>query len=197
MENKKAAKLNWLKLPIVVSVIIVVLISYKHFGLIAGVFKNTKLPKKSESTSAATSVKEPTFDLTQWKEYNNSDYRFILKVPPLLLSRQLENQTDYLLFVKFEENRYSKDSGVALGVTDRTIEEEAKKIRKDIEKIASVVPKEKKIKVDGVDALKIDYEKVKDFEEKSIIVVGKDKITVSVSTTPGQIENIVSSFNFY
>ena len=198
MKDKKYKKINLTKLPAVATVVIVILFIYKNSGSIVDKLKNAKQSSQTnENTSTTVDIKEPTLDLTQWKEFNNTDYRFTLRIPPLLLSRQLENQTDYLLFVKFEENRYSKDKGVALGVTKRTRDEEVTKVKGEISEIAKIEPKVNKIKVNNLDAVRLDYGQAEGFEEKSIVVVSNEKFTVSVSTTPNQIENIISSFKYY
>jgi hypothetical protein len=187
-------KITVKNIPLLLFIFTLVIFAYKMYISRGG---DNTFKKKEEKNLEYTSNNNTQEELSTWKTYNNTNYRFVIKIPNLLLERVYTGQQDYLFFVKFEENKFSEEKGVALGVTDRTVAQEVEKIRTDMAKDFSINPKESNIKVDGQDAVRIDYEKVGELEARSVVVVRGNDVTISVSTVPEQIERLIKSIDFY
>lgn len=178
------------KLPFILILFVLIFAAYKYLP---------KIKQNPPKIISQTGILKTTNQQVpgDWKLYDNKDYRFVIKIPPLLLERIYETGDEYLFFAKFEENKFSTYKGVGLGVTSRSIKDEVDKIKAEISKNYDQKPKESNLKVDGMDATKLEYSKKDLFEARSIVVVSNSKVTVSFSSTPEQIGQLVSSFDFY
>lgn len=195
--NSKKTKLSSLfKFPTIILILTLVLAAYKFLpGFVKN--KNVTLPEKLGGFTNIIKTNDSKAVPFDWRVYDIKEYRVAFKTPPLLLKRQFTNQQDYLFFMKFEENKFSQQKGVAVGVTNRNVAEEIEMVKVEISKNSTLVPKEEKVKVDGFEAIKLSYEKDINFESRSIVVVNNGKITVSISTVPEQIDALSNSLDFY
>jgi hypothetical protein len=135
---------------------------------------------------------------TNWKEYKNVDYGFSIKTPSLLFKNEIETPKDYLLFIRFEENKFSKDKGMALGITGRNIEEETEKIINTFkEEDEKINPIKGEFEINGNKGISIYVEAINDLEERSVYILNNGKHTFSISTTPDQIEKAAASLTFF
>ena len=154
------------------------------------------IDKKFEIKETAKDNKIDT--TSDWKEFVNEDYRIRIEVPALLLKTKYENENGYLYFMRFEENEYSDKKGVALGVTERSRDEELEYVKNMISKESPMaIPKVKIFELGGYGVTQMDYEAKEDLEARSIIVVNDGNYTFSISTVPEQIERVKSSLMFF
>jgi hypothetical protein len=134
-------------------------------------------------------------EIRDWEYFIHPEYRFSIYVPRLLVKREYDDSGDYLFFVRFEENRFSEDSGVAIGVSNRALEEEEAKTREIVEaEFSDIKPKREIVKLTDYDAIKLDYQGVDGVESRTIILVTNGDYTYSISTVPEQIDNVLAGF---
>ena len=127
-----------------------------------------------------------------WEYFIHPEYKFSVYVPRLLVKREYEESTDYLFFVKFEENRFSEEKGVAIGVSDRNLNDEEEKTHEIVgQGQSSVEPKRQEM---GEGVLRLYYEAMDGFESRTIYLINNGEYTYSISTTPEQIEKVLSGF---
>jgi len=133
--------------------------------------------------------------IRDWEYFIHPEYRFSVYVPRLLVKREYDDSGDYLFFVRFEENRFSEESGVAIGVSNRALEEEEAKIREIVEaEFSDIKPKREIVKLTDYDAIKLDYQGSEELESRTIILVTNGDYTYSISTVPEQIDNVLAGF---
>lgn len=133
-----------------------------------------------------------------WETFYNIEYGFSIEVPKLLLRKERGKEGGYLFFVIFKENRFSRSKGVAVGVSDKGLEEEEKKTREDLEKdINGFNVERKEIEVAGRKAVRLDYRRGDGVESRTIVLVNNGIFTYSISTVPGQIDRVMEGFIFY
>jgi len=135
--------------------------------------------------------------IENWEYYVHPEYKFSLYVPELLIKREYENPGDYLFFVRFEANRVSESKGLAIGVSERNLEEEEKKTRELIEVgLEKAEPTREELKLTVYDAIRLDYEGLEGFEPRTVILVTNNGYTYSISTNPEQMDKVLSGFVF-
>lgn len=133
--------------------------------------------------------------IRDWEYFVHPEYKFSVYVPRLLVKREYDDSGNYLFFVRFEENRFSEDRGVAIGVSDRILEEEETKTREIIEAgFSDKKPKKEIVKLTDHDAIRLDYQEAEGFESRTIILVNNGDYTYSLSTVPEQIDNVLAGF---
>lgn len=133
--------------------------------------------------------------IRDWEYFIHPEYKFSVYVPRLLVKREYDDSGDYLFFVRFEENRFSEDSGVAIGVSNRALEEEEAKTREIVEaEFSEIKPKREIVKLADYDAIKLDYQGANGVESRTIILVTNGDYTYSISTVPEQIDDVLAGF---
>jgi hypothetical protein len=196
--NKNLIK-NLFKKPLTLGLVVLV-------SAILILFLNTSLSKLRNYGTGNIEGTSPEGDGAQsktpegiegWEYYVHPEYKFSLYVPELLIKREYDNPGDYLFFVRFEGNRISESRGLAIGVSDRTLEEEEKKIRELIEEdLHGVEPVREDLKLTKYEAIRLDYEAIEGLESRTIILVANGEYTYSISTNPEQMGKVLSGFVF-
>ena len=176
-------------LIIFLGLFLVLLLLLFRFHLVSNSFENP-LP----TNTIQEEIKKA--DPSNWTPYVNSEYGFALSHPPLLIKSEVMGG-EYVYFVKFVENELSEDKGVSVGVSELSFEDEVEKIKKAIfesDKISPVI--EKKINTGLFEAVRLEYDPPSGLglEKRVIVVVGAEKYSYSVSTTPEQIDGVLESF---
>jgi len=134
-----------------------------------------------------------------WVDYVDEEYGFSFSKPKFLTENKFEGSGDYLSFTRFEATQFSKARGVSVGVRENSLSDEVMKIKSEVDMGFNVkLTQESKIKADDFTGVKLDYEPVGEgeLEARSFIILEKDGFAISISTTPEQIERIISSFMF-
>jgi len=133
--------------------------------------------------------------IRDWEYYVHPEYNFSVYVPRLLVKREYDDSGDYLFFVRFEENRFSENGGVAVGVSDRTPEEEETKIREILgAEFPGLNPEKETVKLTSGNAIRLDYRAGDVNEPRTIVLVRNGEYTYSISTVPEQIDNVLAGF---
>jgi hypothetical protein len=166
-------------------------------NLIVNKLTNNFVDSKADSSSVnSDDIKIPE-GIENWEYYVHPDYKFSLYVPELLIKKEYDDPGDYLFFVRFEQNKVSKDKGLAVGVSERSLEEEEKKTRELIEQgLSDAKSKREELKLTKYDAIRLDYEESVGLEPRSIVLVRNGGFTYSISTHPEQIDKVLSGFVF-
>lgn len=164
--------------------------------------KRLSIPVPESPVSEQSDIKESSKDVYTWERYTNEEYGYTLLYPGLLIKRITRDSQGYLHFVVFLENTLSSGSGqkgVAIGVSDVGIEEEASRIKRIISDDGDgELISEKKFSFAGETALKLDFDPKdpKTSEKRNVVLVVKNGKTFSISTVPSQIDRILESFEF-
>jgi len=138
-------------------------------------------------------------DNVVWKEYNNSQMGFSMLYPPSLTEKDLGPGATYINFIRFEENEKSTEKGMAIGIVESGLTEEADRIKKDFENQGNaILVEQKKVKVDGVNGVWLYYkpEKVDGSEERIVVIFSRGNYAFSVSTVPEQMDKVLDGFKF-
>lgn len=148
-------------------------------------------------TTNQVQVSQDTSDY--WDKYINPEYMFSIKYPRFLSAIEIQGQGGYLVFVRFEEDSFSQGKGVAVGVSDRGAEEEVGAVKKEIaEGVEAKLVKEDKITIAGTIATRLEYEPINpnEGEQRVVVVLNNGKYSFSVSTTPDQIDQVLTNLKF-
>lgn len=142
-------------------------------------------------------------ELSDWKEVEEIGFGFSYGVPPLLIRNEPDQLEDYLQFVRYEENFYATAKGVAIGISQRSIEDEVNKVITDIKEESEIEPSEiLDIQISDSPAKKIVYslqdekDKESEFIDKEIIVFNNDKFTISISSSREQMRLLVGTIKY-
>jgi hypothetical protein len=136
-------------------------------------------------------------DTLPWVSYANEDYGFVMSHPEYLYEMKSEKNERYVFFVMFQETKYSRGDGVAVGLSESPLLDVADSIKGDFKDNYGIQPyKEDEYMVDDYEGLRIDYKGGEDYQDRSIVVFNNGEYTFSISTTPRQIDRVVASFNF-
>lgn len=158
--------------------------------------------KKEAPPTAATkgSIQKNPKEDSKWETFLNEQYSFQLEIPKYLIKQEALEKQGYNYLVFFAENQYSEGKGVAVGVTDRTFDEELKEVKRMYgkEEDAELV-EEKDIVVSGEKGRQLSYkpkEGAEGLEEKDVVIVRHGQFTFTVSTTPEQLPHILETYTF-
>lgn len=134
---------------------------------------------------------------SDWETFINIEYGFSVKVPRLLIKREQDANEEYLFFVKFEENRFSEEKGVAIGVSDRNLADEEAKTKEIFDKnFEELEPEKEDFALKGYQAVKLEYKGKGSNEPRVIVLVNDGQYSYSMSTTPDQIDRVMEGFVF-
>lgn len=178
-------------LLLVTSLVVLVFSTYSTF------VGNEKQESSSGEMQVLPSVNQNQDISQDWEEYKNEEYGFSVEIPRLLSKRDSRNQGEYLYFIRFEENRFSRGKGLAIGVSNLGLEEQEKRIVEALEDSGSSVgPERKEFESKGTKIIKLEYPEGEGTEARTIVIFDNGKYTFSISSTPSQIDKVVSSFKF-
>jgi hypothetical protein len=168
--------------------------------LLCGFLAYKVYTKKDNALSKKETTKNISPTMAPWEAYTNSEFGFSLEVPRLLLKEERRDKDGYKYIVIFGENSYSAASGVAIGVSDRSLEEELKQIKSAYTKNEDAeLSSEEDREVVGEKGKQLVYKpkgESKDLESREVIVFHYGNYTYTVSTVPEQMEHIIESFRF-
>lgn len=133
-----------------------------------------------------------------WNTYANEKYRISFSHPQLLLKREYVEIDGYDLFIIFEENKFSKEKGIAFGVNKDGLEKEVERIKEGISKQGETkLLKDEKLDVDNGEAWILEFEpEDESLERKAFLVIEEGDFTYSFSTIPKQIQRLSKSIQF-
>ncbi len=134
----------------------------------------------------------------QWENYVNEELGFKMAIPRLLYKREFSEEGGYKTFIRFEQTNFSLEKGVAVGISERSVEDEAKTLKENLLTEGAVLQSEEKIKVSDIEGVKLNFipKETSEGEPRSIVIFNRNNLTYSVSTTPEQIERVVEGFKF-
>jgi hypothetical protein len=133
-----------------------------------------------------------------WIPYTNDEYLISFSHPNLLLKKEFTESGGYDLFVVFEENKFSKEKGVAFGIRKSGLEEEVERIVGEvILQENSKLTKDEEMEVAGERARVLVIEPQDIFLEiRSILIIEKSGYSYSFSTVPEQMQKLIDSIEF-
>jgi hypothetical protein len=157
------------------------------------IFRKNITGKLSQTATEKSTVTQPDLE---WDEYKNEEFEFSLEHPNLLYKREFRDQGSYKLFIRFEENKFSIEKGLALGISGRTKEEELAYNKESLTQAGAKLVNVEKITVYGQEATRLDFEPQGEGEKRSVVVFSRGDYSYSISTVPEQIGRVVESFKF-
>lgn len=150
--------------------------------------------KKEEVNSAPDSEDNEVF----WDIYKNDKYGYAIAKPKLLVGREYENAGGYLHFIRFEENKFSRGKGVAVGVSELGLDEQKEVIKKDIGgDNGAILVSERAFEADGKSAYILEYDSVGEGEGRAAVIIKRENYSYSISTTPEQMEHVLANLRFF
>jgi len=135
-----------------------------------------------------------------WEDYANSEYGITFKIPKLLLKRDSLGENEYLYFVRFEENKFSREKGVAMGIRESDLEKEKTLLKKEMEDAGGKLSNETKLAIKDFPAERMDFKpdsQNKGLEDRSVILIERFGKVFSISTSPDQLDRLISTINFF
>lgn len=143
-------------------------------------------------------VKPTGIQNLQWENYVNEELGFKMSIPRLLYKREFSDQGGYKTFIRFEQTNFSLEKGIAVGVSEKTFEEEVESIKEALSGEGAVLKNEEKIIVSDIEGVKLTFvaKEGQEGEPRSIVIFSKEGLTYSISTTPEQIDRVIEGFNF-
>jgi hypothetical protein len=174
---------------------------YLVFGcliLFAGVL-GYRLYKASQTPPAQKEIELSTGEKI-WMDYTNTEYQFSMDVPRLLTKREVINSQGYRYFMILGENQLSKGKGVSVGVTDRSVDQEIEENKRGYTNDGSAeLASEKEIEIVGEKGKQLSFKpkgEDKSLETRDVVIFSHNNVTITIATTPEQIDHIVESFKF-
>ncbi|KKQ85583.1 MAG: hypothetical protein UT08_C0005G0034 [Candidatus Woesebacteria bacterium GW2011_GWB1_38_8] len=171
--------------------------------IILALYFIVKFPKDDTEYQGAKNVASQPGAMSKserpaWEKYTNNEYGIVFEIPKLLLEKEAKND-NYLFFIRFEENKFSREKGVALGISETNIKEEITKVKKDLEEQDGELVKENEINLGEVTGVRLDFKpkETESGEERSIVFFERFGKIYSISTVPGQIDRVVESIKFF
>src|SRR3989344_2474298 len=157
------------------------------------IFSLVYLVLKYNSHQGVTSNKEESY----WELYENTDFNYKLYIPRNL-EKQDYGETDfYKSFIVFIETEDSLGKGLAIGVSQKSKDEEVETVKEQMEKdVDAELVNKKEFSINGLVGDKLYYEpKNKEGLEKRVIaVISSDKFTYSISSVPEEIDLLLETF---
>jgi len=199
IKRKKNKKISILKfgfwLMIFSIAILLIILGLNYFKNI-NTNKDEKMGDETKLQEKSTEVSEEKDQL--WTPYVNMKYLIAFSYPYLLHERDFEEMGDYEFFVVFEENKFSKEKGVAFGVSRDGMEKEIARIKKDISKQGkSRLIKDEKLDVDNGEAWVLEFEPEEGLlEKRAFLIIEEGDYTYSFSTIPEQMKRLSESIQF-
>jgi len=176
-----------------VAIVVALLISASH--LLIKVYKTDKLIVNEKANRNQDNVAISTL---YWETYVNEAYRYSIKYPNLLYKREYVNQGGYGHFVRFEETRYSADIGIGIGVSVSSLEDETARIKEQLAKEGANLTRESEMVVLDNAAKKLVFDPLEEGGAgRVVVVVSRDTLTFSFSTTPEYMSVYLSTLKFY
>jgi hypothetical protein len=116
----------------------------------------------------------------------------------LLHKLEYDESEDYDYFIVFEENQFSKEKGVAFGVSSDGLEKEVNKIKNSVtNQNGSILVKEGKYDFRGLKSWLLKYEtENSSLESRVFFIFERGDYTFSFSTVPEQIQRLMDSIEF-
>src|SRR3989304_10010751 len=159
---------------------------------------NDKTPIVNQGEQLQGNLKPSGTENLQWEEYFNEELGFKMSIPQFLYKSEFSDQGGYKTFIRFEQTNFSLEKGMAVGVSEKTVEEETETLKENFSGEGAVLQKEEKIEISGVEGIKLTFvpKEGQEGESRSIVIFNRNDLTYSISTTPEQIERVVKGFKF-
>lgn len=168
--------------------------------VLLAIYFATSFPKKEITSDKTNTNREVEQDPKKWMNYTNDEFMFSLAVPRLLTKGEVRNEDGYKYLLILGENRLSTGKGVAIGITDRSVDDEIQKTKTDYQKEGTAeLIDEKAITVGFEKGIQLSYKPKGDdpnLEPRDIVIVRYRDTTFSISTHPDQMEYIIRNFQF-
>lgn len=132
-----------------------------------------------------------------WEMYVISDYDFALPVPRFLSKNELENQGGYEKFIRLVKTDFSQGEGIAIGANKASLQNEKSRVLESLLKEVETEVTESEKNIENVKIIRVDIEVDKEgFESRSFLFYERDGKTISISSTPEQIDTILDLITF-
>jgi hypothetical protein len=195
-KKNQRKKVNMLKIGLALfsfSVILFILLQTLRL------YENSKNNSQQDSNrSTEQESDENSVGPSRWSKYENEDYSISFDYPYLLHEVEYEEPGEYEFFVIFEENRFSKEKGVAFGVSSDGLEKEIERIKANVSKQSnSKLVKDEEYKSSCIKSWVLEYVSEDELMEKrSFFIFERGDYTFSFSTVPEQIQRLRNSISF-
>lgn len=132
-----------------------------------------------------------------WLSYENSEFKFSLRHPLYLYKREFKDVGGYLYLIRFEETKFSKEKGIVVGVSEGEFAEVLGSIKNSLIEEGGKEVDTKEINFEGKrgNVTFFDPEGA-DGEKRAVAVIENENLVYSISTTPEQIDLVLSTFTF-
>lgn len=158
----------------------------------------TETPVTGEDIKNA-GVKVPTNSKDEtWITYTSDLFNYKINYPSSLAVRQLGSGGGYIDFVRFEEGDGNLFKGFAVGVSEQSLANETERIKRLFESENAYLVQETSLNYNGTNAKRLYYkpQKIENSEERVVVIFSDGQYTYSISTVPGQINEMLSKFEF-
>lgn len=168
--------------------------SFLHFKDEGANLSRSSETEKEEADTSHESEDNEVF----WDIYKNDKYGYAIAKPKLLSGREYENQGGYLHFIRFEENKFSRGKGVAVGVSGMGLDEQKEAIKKDIGGDENaILVSERAFEADGKSTYILEYDSVGEGEGRAVVIIKRGDYSYTISTTPDQMEHVLANLRFF
>lgn len=171
-----------------------ILLSFLALG--GHLFIKSRTTPESMEKITETNKESAVSSRSNRKIYTNQDFGYSINYSSTLIPREIESEA-YLDFVIFFAAQGTEGSGFAVSVRENQLEEEIGLIKKEIGRdVGAELVYEGKIDHYGYSAHRLDYEPETkgEGEPRTIIIINNGKYSYSISSTPEQIDNVLSGF---
>jgi hypothetical protein len=194
------------KINLGLGVLLVILLA-SLFYLINREDKISKTTSPTETeTSSETSPQEnlqieadDLSDDSNWYMYVNEEYKFSFYHPRLPFEEDFKNEGSYEYFLNLQSEEDEIKKGIYLGIKENNLDEEIARLKSIFEAEGGELVSETEVDVDGIKGVLVVYKPIDNItlEQRSLVVFEKDGLAYSISTSPDQIDKLISTFKFY
>lgn len=143
-------------------------------------------------------IATPSVDsIENWKIYQNKEFKYEVKYPPEITF--IEEKSDIFIFqTNFLKKQTGYLNGFIITITKNDGLEDALTYWRwrVVGHISSKIDKETTLKVNNIEAVKLDYTSLNDNQKYSFIIIPKDSYNYVIQSSSDQITQILSTFRF-
>jgi hypothetical protein len=193
---KKLYTTNKLILLFVVAMGILVFFILKNIKSVSPDSQATPKPQGIKTT-----IGQPTVAITQrdFDYYVNRELGFLVKYPRFLYLKEVQDKDGYIVFLKFEENKFSTSKGFAIGVSRRTVQDEEKYVKDTFTKEGGGVSSQTKSDLNGIEIAVLNFKDSSGAEEviSSVGFFKFENLTFSVSSPSEIFEETLKNISLF
>lgn len=138
-----------------------------------------------------------TFQQGKYLTYTNDQFGYSVKYLADFSPNEVETD-HYLNFVVFLAPAEAEEAGFGLSVRENTLQQEIENIKEEINyDVAAKLVGERQQKVRGHSGYRLEYEPETEGEgeERVVVIVNNGKYSYTISSTPDQIDDILSTLD--